>query len=99
MTIMIASFGNPLAEDLYKDLRSRSTRAFPPELHRAARRKLLYLHDADQLGDLRVPPGNKLEALKGDLKGYHSIRINDQWRVVFKWEGGSAHDVQVLDYY
>lgn len=99
MTIMIASFGNALAEDLYKDLRSRVTRAFPPELFRAARRKLLYLHDADQLSDLRVPPGNKLEALKGGLKGYHSIRINDQWRVIFKWDGGSAHDVQVLDYH
>ena len=97
--MMIAGFGNDLAEDLYYDRKSRATRQFPPELLRVARRKLLYVHDADQLSDLKVPPGNKLEALKGDLKGYHSIRINDQWRVIFKWEGNSAHDVQILDYH
>lgn len=51
------------------------------------------------LDDLKVPPGNRLEALKGDLKGYHSIRINDQWRVIFRWKDGSAHDVEVADYH
>ncbi|MDH3806799.1 MAG: type II toxin-antitoxin system RelE/ParE family toxin, partial [Gammaproteobacteria bacterium] len=73
-----------MAEDLFDDKRTKATRAFPPELRRAARRKLLYLHDAAELRDLRVPPGNRLEGLKGNWKGFHSIRVNDQWRVVFQ---------------
>ena len=96
---MIENFGNALAEDLFNDERTKSTRAFPPELRRAARRKLLYLHDATELRDLRVPPGNRLESLRGDWKGFHSIRINDQWRVVFKWQGGNAFEVRILDYH
>lgn len=95
---MIKSFGNKIAEDLYNDKRSKALSKFSSELLRVARRKILYIHDADQLIDLRVPPGNKLESLKGDLKGYHSIRINDQWRVVFRWSGG-AEDVQIVDYH
>lgn len=96
---MIESFGNRLAEDLFFDRRSRETRAFPPELLRVARRKVLYLHDAAELDDLRVPPGNRLELLRGRWKGYHSIRINDQWRLVFRWEDGHAQDVAVVDYH
>lgn len=96
---MIESFGNRLAEDLFFDRRSRDTRAFPPELMRVARRKVLYLHDAAELDDLRVPPGNRLELLRGRWKGYHSIRINNQWRVVFRWESGYAQDVAVVDYH
>jgi len=96
---VIESFGNRLAEDLFYDRNSRATRAFPPELRRVARRKLLYLHDAAELKDLRVPPGNRLEALKGNRKAFHSIRINDQWRVVFRWQSGQALDVQVVDYH
>jgi len=96
---MIESFGNRLAEDLFFDRRSRETRAFPPQLMRVARRKVLYLHDAAELDDLRVPPGNRLELLKGRWKGYHSIRINDQWRLVFRWEQGHAQDVTVVDYH
>jgi proteic killer suppression protein len=96
---MIESFGNRLAEDLFFDRQSRDTRRFPAELRRVARRKVLYLHDAAELGDLRVPPGNRLEALKGRLKGLHSIRINDQWRVVFRWAHGGAFDVAVVDYH
>jgi proteic killer suppression protein len=96
---MIESFGNALAEDLFDDKRTRVTRSFPPELRRAARRKLLYLHDAAELRDLRVPPGNRLEGLKGDWKGFHSIRINDQWRVVFRWQGGNAFGVRIIDYH
>lgn len=95
---MIKSFGNKIAQDLYNDKRSKALSKFPSELLRVARRKILYIHDADQLIDLKVPPGNRFEALKGDLKGYHSIRINDQWRVVFKWNGG-AEEVQVVDYH
>ena len=96
---MIETFGNALAADLFDDKRTKATRSFPPELRRAGRRKLLYLHDASELRDLRVPPGNRLESLKGKWKGSHSIRINDQWRVVFRWEGGNALDAQVLDYH
>ena len=93
---MIETFGNALAEDLFDDKRTKSTRAFPPELRRVARRKLLYLHDATELKDLRVPPGNRLETLKGSWKGFHSIRINDQWRVVFQWQNGNAMKVQIV---
>lgn len=59
----------------------------------------LYLHDAAELMDLRTPPGNRLEAKKGKLAGYYAIRINDQWRILFRWEGGNAKDVQVTDYH
>ena len=96
---MIESFGNAVAEDLFDDKRSKATRAFPNELRRVARRKLLYLHEATNLTDLRVPPGNRLERLKGDLKEFHSIRINDQWRVIFRWSDGNAYDVQIIDYH
>jgi toxin HigB-1 len=96
---VIESFGNALAEDLLDDKNSKATKAFPPELRRVARRKLQYLHEAADLKDLKSPPGNRLEGLKGDLKGFHSIRINDQWRVVFRWSGASAFDVQVVDYH
>ncbi len=96
---MIESFANQLAEDLFYDRVSRKTRSFPPELRRAARRKLIYLHDAAEMKDLRAPPGNRLEALTGDRKGYFSIRINDQWRVVFRWQRGQALNVEVVDYH
>ena len=96
---MINSFGNRLAEDLYFDRQSRATRTFAPDLKRVARRKLLYLHDAAELKDLRVPPGNRLEALKGNYKGKHSVRINEQWRVVFRWQNGNAFEVEVVDYH
>lgn len=96
---MIETFGNTLAEDLFDDRSSRVTRSFPTDLRRAARRKLLYLHEATDLKDLRSPPGNRLERLKGDLQGFHSIRINNQWRVVFRWSGGNAFDVRIIDYH
>ena len=96
---MIESFGNRLAEDLYFDRQSRATRVFMPELRRIARRKLLYLHDAATLKDLRVPPGNRLEALKGNYKGKHSIRINEQFRIVFRWQNGNAFNVEIVDYH
>lgn len=96
---MIENFGNRLAEDLFYDSTSKEVRGFSPEVKRAARRKLLYLHDAAELVDLRVPPGNRLEALKGRLSGYYSIRINDQWRILFRWQGGNAKDVQIVDYH
>jgi proteic killer suppression protein len=96
---VIQSFGNPLAEDLFDDRDTKAVRRIPKEVHRRARRKLLYLHDAAELKDLRLPPGNRLESLRGDWKGFHSIRINDQWRVVFRWQNGNAYDVHVIDYH
>jgi len=96
---VIESFGNALAEDLFDDKNSKATKAFPPELRRVARRKLQYFHEAANLRDLKSPPVNRLEGLKGDRKGFHSIRINDQWRVVFRWSGGNAFDVQIVDYH
>jgi proteic killer suppression protein len=96
---VIRSFGNRLAEDVYDDRRSAAVRRLPPALYGPARRKLLYLHDADDLRDLRVPPGNRLEALRGDRRGWHSIRVNDQWRILFRWIDGHAHEVQIVDYH
>jgi len=96
---VIISFANRLAEDLFEDKKSKEVRAFPPELHRKARMKLLYLHDAAELEDMKHPPGNRLEALKGDRLGFHSVRINDQWRLVFQWKVGNAHNVSIEDYH
>jgi proteic killer suppression protein len=68
-------------------------------IERQARRKLLLLHNAGNLSDLRSPPGNRLEALKGDRRGRHSIRINDQWRICFEWRSDGAHGVEIADYH
>jgi len=68
-------------------------------IERQARRKLLLLHAAGSVNDLRIPPGNRLEALKGDRAGQHSIRINDQWRICFRWREGCADDVEIVDYH
>jgi proteic killer suppression protein len=95
---MIVTFRGQLAEDLFFDRRSGVTRRFPNELRQVAQRKLQYLNVAARLDDLKAPPGNRLEALKGQLAGYHSIRINDQWRIVFRWRDG-AYDVQIVDYH
>lgn len=96
---MIRTFGDALSEDLFNDRRSAATRKFPADLRRVAQRKLQYLNAAAKLQDLAVPPGNRLEALKGDLRGWHSIRINQQWRVIFRWEEGGAADVKIVDYH
>ena len=96
---MITNFKGKLAEDLFYDKKSRETKNFPAELRHAARRKLLYLYEAEVLKDLRVPPGNRLEALKGDLAGFHSIRINQQWRIIFKWSASGASEVEIIDYH
>lgn len=68
-------------------------------IERVALRKLLMVHAADALDDLRVPPGNRLERLSGDRTGQHSIRINDQWRICFRWHDGAAEDVEIVDYH
>ena len=96
---MIRTFGNELAEDLFNDRMSRAARQFPVQLRSSARRKLQILDDADTLQVLAALPGNRFEKLKGDRKGYYSIRINDQWRMVFQWQGGNALDVTIEDYH
>ena len=92
---MIRSFRCRDTEALFHDREVRRFRAF----ERVARRKLLLLHRAISLQDLRVPPGNRLEALKGDRAGQHSIRINDPWRLCFVWRDGAAWDVEIVDYH
>lgn len=77
----------------------QAPKGFPADLVRAAQRKLFILQHATTLNDLRSPPGNRLEALKGDRAGQHSIRINDQFRICFRWIDGDAHDVEITDYH
>ena len=75
------------------------SRRLPAGIQRVALRKLRMLNRAQTLKDLRVPPGNRLEALRGDRRGQYSIRINDQWRVIFRWQAGDAFDVEIVDYH
>ena len=96
---MIVTFRGQLAEDLFFDRHTGVTRRFPGELRQVAQRKLQYLNVASRLDDLRAPPGNRLEALKGQSAGYHSIRINDQWQVVFRWTDAGPEDVEIVDYH
>ena len=77
----------------------RRVRGFPEQIQRRAQSKLMMLHNAMDLNDLRVPPGNRLEVLSGDRNGQHSIRINDQWRICFIWEDGDAYQVEIVDYH
>ncbi len=92
---MILSFADRDTENLFGDKRVKRFSG----IERIARRKLLFLHRAARLEDLRIPPGNRLEALKGDRAGQHSIRINDQWRICFAWSGEGARDVEIVDYH
>lgn len=96
---MIASFGDRATEDLYHGRRSKISRRLPANIASGALRKLDIINAAQTLQDLMSPPGNRLEALRGDLSGHHSIPINDQWRVVFRWSAGEAHAVRIVDYH
>ena len=96
---MIASFADQATADFYHGKKTKKARRFPRDIHSAAYRKLDMLNYAFKLEDLMVPPGNRLEALKGELKGYYSIRVNDQWRIVFQWQNGAAHNVSLTDYH
>jgi proteic killer suppression protein len=96
---VIVSFGDAVTEDIYNGRRSARTRRLGPDVLKAVERKLDMIEAAYRLGDLRVPPGNHLEAFRGDLFGFHSIRVNDQWRIVFRWEDGTAAEVRVTDYH
>lgn len=96
---MIVSFGDRASEDLYHNRPTNRARRFPREIIEPALVKLDMLNAAAALMDLASPPGNRLEALRGDLKGFHSIRVNDRWRIVFRWERNNAHDVRLMDYH
>ena len=93
---MIRSFRCDQTELIWRGQRSRR---LPPDIQSVARRKLRMLNNARTLDDLRIPPANRLEALKGDRAGQHSIRINDRWRICFVWTEGNAQDVQIVDYH
>ena len=93
---MIRSFVDPETERIWTGRRSRR---LPADIQVGALRKLRLLNQAKVLGDLRVPPGNRLEALKGDRAGQHSVRINNQWRICFVWTEGGPNDVGIVDYH
>jgi proteic killer suppression protein len=93
---VITSFADHRTKELFARQR---VKGFSEEIQRAALRKLLILDAAFRMEDLRVPPGNRLEALRGDLRGFHSIRVNDQWRIVFRWSDGNASEVRIVDYH
>jgi proteic killer suppression protein len=93
---MIRSFAGREAEALFH---GRFARRLAPEIQRVAQRKLRQLHAAQELRDVAAPPGNQLEALRGDRAGQHSIRINDQWRLCFVWKDGGAERVEIVDYH
>ena len=94
----IRSFRDSATADLFHGRKTSRVRRFPPDIVRIALRKLDVLNGAHHLDDLRLPPANRLEILRGDLAGFHSIRVNDQWRQVFRWDDG-AHDVSLMDYH
>jgi toxin HigB-1 len=96
---MIASFGDKATEDLYHGRNTRRARRFPPDVVPVALRKLDVIRAAQRLLDLRSPPGNRLEAMKGDYLGWYSIRVNQQWRILFRWEQEAAHGVTLTDYH
>ena len=93
---MIRDFADKDTEKIWNGTISRR---LPHDIETVARRKLRMLNNARQLDDLRIPPANRVEALKGDRRGQHSIRINDQWRICFRWNDGDASQVEVVDYH
>ena len=96
---MIVSFGDKATEDLFHNRQTQRIRRYPSEILRPALQKLDMLNSSRDLKDLQSPPGNRLELLKGDLKGYYSVRINERWRLVFQWQGAEAHEVRIVDYH
>jgi proteic killer suppression protein len=93
---MIKTFANKETEKLFQ---RETTRALPTDVIRKARMKLEILEAAESLDDLKVPPGNRLEKLSSDREGQHSIRINQQWRICFRWKNGDCYDVEIVDYH
>ncbi|MEZ5069892.1 MAG: type II toxin-antitoxin system RelE/ParE family toxin [Bacteroidales bacterium] len=93
---MLRSFGSKDTEKIWNGQRSSK---IPPEIQKIGRRKLRMINNSIDLNDLRIPPSNRLEKLSGNLKDYYSIRINDQWRIIFIWEAGHAREVEIIDYH
>jgi proteic killer suppression protein len=93
---MIRSFRDPESRRVFE---RRGPTRFPPDTFRGAVKKLLILDAAETLRDLSIPPGNRLEKLSGDRKGQYSVRVNDQWRICFRWNDGDALDVEIVDYH
>ena len=93
---MIKTFGDKESEKIWNGIRSKK---LPNEIQDVVRRKLRMLNNAQDANDLRIPPANRLEKLKGDLEDYYSIRINNQWRILFKWKNGNAEVVEIIDYH
>ena len=95
----IQSFGDLRTEDVWDGTTNARTRGLPPDVLKIGPRKLDMLNAAKDLDDLKAPPGNRLEPLKGHLAGFHSIRINSQWRIVFRWTPAGPEDVKIVDYH
>lgn len=93
---MIRLFGSKETEGIWN---GAVVRKLPPSIQETARRKLRMINNSQDIADLRIPPANRLEKLVGKLKDYHSIRINDQWRIIFKWQSGNAYEVEIIDYH
>jgi len=93
---LIVSFGNKETENIWNGVRVKK---LPLIIQNVGRRKLRMLNNSQSLADLRIPPSNRLEKLSGDLKGFYSIRVNQQWRIIFKWNKGNASDVEIIDYH
>jgi proteic killer suppression protein len=93
---MIVSFGNTDTEKVWSGIRVKK---LPTEIQNIGRRKLRMINNSISLTDLKAPPANRLEKLSGNLKGFYSIRINDQWRIIFTWNSGNASEVEIVDYH
>jgi proteic killer suppression protein len=93
---VIIDFGNKETEKIWNGVQSRK---IPPDIQNVARRKLRMINNAQNINDLRIPPANRLEKLSGNLSEFHSIRINNQWRIIFKWENDNASEVEIIDYH
>lgn len=93
---MIINFGNKETQKIWKGVVSKK---LPTEIQEVARRKLRMINNSIDIADLRIPPANRLEKLKGDLSEFYSIRINNQWRIIFKWKNRNAFEVEIIDYH
>ena len=93
---MLTSFGNKNTQKIWEGER---VKGLPTEVQEIARRKLRMLNNSQNLTDLMIPPSNRLEKLKGTLKNFYSIRVNDQWRIIFKWNNGNADEIELIDYH
>jgi proteic killer suppression protein len=93
---LINSFADKETEKIWEGVKSK---VLPTEIQQVARRKLRMINNAENIKDLTIPPANQLKKLKGELKGYYSIRINDQWRIIFNWDNNNAENVEIIDYH